>query len=461
MHNRLPELKDEWQELKQVHSKVLQRVVTQLYDNLKSLSEQKKNGYKVGKLRYKGKGWFKTIEYNQSGFQVKETDTRLDLLQLSKIGKIPIRLHREIRGEVKGIIVKKDSAGDWFAIFQTEHDEPNISVTDSDSEKSVVGIDLGITHFAVDSDGNRIEHPKNVEKAEERLQKEQRNLSRKEKGSNNYEKQRKELARVHKRVKNRRTDFLHKLSTAYVNKYDIIAVEDLNVSDMVQGQKNSKNTMDSAWRTFIQMLLYKAESAGTEVILVDPKDTTKECSKCAVKTDKKLWQRKHSCPSCGYETDRDFNAARNILRKGIEESEIVGKGQAEVTPADTGTAADTKNSESFCDVSASTVVETGSPLPPRSIAERWWRVVHSELDPGDAVTDSPPTYLRHYLDADRQEELIEEVLDDYSIPEDLYFDAKKAVFLSKGPSASLETVDRAREEADLEPVSEMLDEGGA
>ena len=85
---------------------------------------------------------------------------------------------------------------------------------------------------------------------------------------------------------------------------------------------------------------------------------------------------------------------------------------------------------------------------------------YSELDPGDAVSDSPPTYLRHYLDAERQEELVEEVLDDYSIPEDLYFDAKRAVFLSKGPSASLETVDRAREEADLKPVSEMLEEGG-
>jgi hypothetical protein len=84
---------------------------------------------------------------------------------------------------------------------------------------------------------------------------------------------------------------------------------------------------------------------------------------------------------------------------------------------------------------------------------------YSELDPGDAVRDSPPTYLRHYLDAERQEELVEEVLDDYSIPEDLYFDAKKAVFLSKGPSASLETVDSAREEADLEPVTEMLEEG--
>lgn len=363
MQKQLPELKKEWTELKQVYSKVLQIVLKQLYDNLKGLSAKKEKGYNVGKLRFKGKGWYKTFTYNQSGFQVEETDTRLDLLKLSKIGKIPIRLHREIEGKVKGVIIKKDNAGDWYAIFQTEQETPESDVAGSDEEKQVVGLDLGITHFAVDSDGNRIEHPKNVEKAEDRLKKERQKLHRKEKGSNNYEKQRKKLAKVHKRVKNRRTDFLHKLSTAYVDKYDVIAVEDLNISDMVQGQKNSKNTVDSAWRTFIQMLLYKAEKAGVEVVLVDPADTTKECSQCGVKSEKELWRREHSCPSCGFKTDRDYNASMNILKKGIQNLENLGKGQAEVTPADTGTSADNKDqNEVFCDVSASTVVETGSPF---------------------------------------------------------------------------------------------------
>ncbi len=127
-------------------------------------------------------------------------------------------------------------------------------------------------------------------------------------------------------------DFLHKLSNAYVNNYDKIVLEDFNISEMIQGEMNSKNTLDSSWRTFIQLLLYKAESANTEVVLVDPKDTSKECSQCGVKTDKKLWQREHKCPSCGYETDRDYNATQNIL----------GKGLAEVTPADTETSAEHK-----------------------------------------------------------------------------------------------------------------------
>lgn len=349
LQKQLPELKQGWGELQQVHSKVLQMVLKQLYDNLKSLSEQKKNGYKVGKLRYKGEGWFKTIEYNQSGFKLEKTDNRLDRLKLSKIGEVPIRLHREIEGNVKGVILKRDSAGDWYAIFQSEQEEPETDTTEPENVEAV-GIDLGIQKFIVDSDGNRVEHPKNLEKAEERLKKEQRNLSRKEKGSNNYEKQRKRVAQLHKRVKNRRMDFLHKLSNAYIRNYDKIVLEDLNISEMVQGEMNSKNTLDSSWRTFIQLLLYKAESANTEVILVDPNNTSKECSQCGVKTDKKLWQREHECPSCGYTTDRDYNAAQNIL----------GKGQAEDTPADTGTATDTKTD--FRDVSASTVVETGSPF---------------------------------------------------------------------------------------------------
>jgi putative transposase len=351
MHTELPELKQEWEEIQQVYSKVLQRVITQLYDNLKSLSEKKKNGYRVGKLRFKGKNWYKTFEYNQSGFKLEETETRLDALKLSKIGEIPIRMHREIEGEVKGVIVKRDSAGDWYAIFQIEK-EKEASPEKSNNPESV-GIDLGIQKFIVDSDGNRIQHPKNVEKAEQRLAKEQRNLARKQKGSKNREKQRKKVVKLYKRVKNRRMDFLHKLSTAYINKYDKIVLEDLNISDMVQGDMSSKNTLDSGWRTFIQLLMYKAEKAGTEVELVDPKNTSKECSECGVLTDKQLWQRKHSCPSCDYETDRDFNAAKNIL----------GKGQAENTPAETGTTTEHKEQDAmFCDVSASSVVETGIPF---------------------------------------------------------------------------------------------------
>lgn len=357
LQNQLPSLKEEWPELSEVHSKVLQMVVKQLYSNLRSLAGKRNNGHKIGRLRYKGEGWWKTIEYNQSGFRIEETDTRLDYLHLSKIGDIPIRLHRPLDGNVKGVIVKQYADGSWYAIFQIENEQEEQVAFEEQDRINAIGIDLGIENFIVDSDATRVAHPKNVEKSEERLKRAQRDLARKDKGSNNWERQRQHVAKLHNRVKNRRIDFLHKLSTAYVENYDVIAVEDLNVSAMMEDDMNSKNTADSAWRTFIQMLLYKAESAGTEIVLVNPANTTKECSQCGVETDKGLWQREHECPSCSYTTDRDYNAAQNILKRGLEQADSLGTGQAEGTPVDTGAAADTNT---YHDVSASTVVEAGS-----------------------------------------------------------------------------------------------------
>jgi len=117
---QLPKLKKEKLELSKVHSKVLQMVLHQLYSNLRTLSRLKKNGKKVGKLRFKGKGWYKTFIYNQSGFQIIKTSKRLNLLYLSKIGGISIRLHREIKGKIKQVVIKKHNSGRWFACISTE-----------------------------------------------------------------------------------------------------------------------------------------------------------------------------------------------------------------------------------------------------------------------------------------------------------------------------------------------------
>jgi putative transposase len=160
------------------------------------------------------------------------------------------------------------------------------------------------------------------------------------------------VARCHDRIKRKRRDFLHKLARYYVSNYDVVAVEDLNVRGMMQQNRNSRNTAHSAWRTFIEILRYKAESAGTHLVEVNPCGTTKECSNCGVETDKPLWVREHSCPSCGYEDDRDANAAKNILQRAFSE---LGMGQAESTPPETATATDTRV------VSASRVIERGSP----------------------------------------------------------------------------------------------------
>ena len=165
---KLPKLKVEKPELNKVYSKVLQMVLYQLYSNLKALSQLKKNGKKVGKLRYKGK-WFKTFVYNQSGFKIIKTGKRLDKLHLSKIGNIPIRIHREIEGKIKQVIIKRYRSGKWFALICVEKEKKKLPKTGK-----AIGIDVGIRLFLTDSEGRQIENPMFYEKTLKRIKIEQR-----------------------------------------------------------------------------------------------------------------------------------------------------------------------------------------------------------------------------------------------------------------------------------------------
>ena len=269
----LPKLKKEKPELEKVYSKVLQMVLYQLYSNLKALSKLKKNGKKVGKLRYKGK-WFKTFVYNQSGFKIIKTGKRLDKLHLSKIGGMPIRIHRPIDGKMKQIIIKKHNSGKWFACICVERKVK----TFRRKPKKVIGIDVGIKHFLTDSKGRQIENPKLYMKTLERIKIEQKRLSRKKKGSKNYEKQRKKLAKKYEKLVNQRDDFLHKLSRFYVDNYDVICVENLNIRNMVKNHSLAQKILDASWGKFLQMLEYKAENAGVRVVKVNPRGTSKGLS---------------------------------------------------------------------------------------------------------------------------------------------------------------------------------------
>jgi len=268
----LPKLKKGKPELNKVYSKVLQMVLHQLYSNLKALAKLKKNGKKVGKLRYKGK-WFKTFVYNQSGFKIIRTGKRLDKLHLSKIGDIPIRIHREIEGKIKQVIIKRYKSGKWFALICVEKGNEQKSKTGK-----VIGIDVGIRFFLTDSEGRQIENPKFYEKTLERIRIEQRRLSKKRQGSKNWEKQRKKLARKYEKLVNQRDDFLHKLSRFYVNNYDVICVENLNIKNMVQNGNLAQKILDASWGKFLHYLAYKAENAGKRVVKVDPRGTSKGLS---------------------------------------------------------------------------------------------------------------------------------------------------------------------------------------
>ena len=156
LKRQLPLLKEKHPELKGVYSQVLQNEVYRLFWNLKSLSQLKRNGKKVGRLRFKGKGWFKTFTYPQSGFRIVETGKRLDALHLSKIGNIPIRMHRKIDSRIKTLTVKRHASGKCFACISVESKDK----AESKPMRKVIGLDVGIKHFLTDSGGRQIENPK-------------------------------------------------------------------------------------------------------------------------------------------------------------------------------------------------------------------------------------------------------------------------------------------------------------
>jgi len=220
-----------------------------------------------------------------------------------------------------------------------------------------VGIDVGILKYTHDTDGVAVEMP-DLSAERERLEREQRKLSRKQHGSNNWNKQRLKVAKSHQQLKRKRHDFLHKLSNYYATEYDLVAVEDLDVKGILESPSNSLNTASAAWDTFTSLLAYKCDREGTHFVEVEPKDTTKECASCGVKTDKPPWVREHSCPACGFKMDRDANAAINILSRGFKQ---LGVGDAEdTTPVETALPLFTSSGSSG-GVDGKCVIEAGSP----------------------------------------------------------------------------------------------------
>jgi putative transposase len=307
LRSELPDLKEWWDDLSDVYSKVLQTVVERLFDNLKGLSKLKDNGYGVGQLKWKPPREFRSFTYSQSGFKLDKKGGQT-VLSLSKLADIPIRLHRAIPddADLKQVTVKKEPTGEWFATFGVEMDRK--PPEKPENPERFVGIDMGILKYAHDTDGTAV-GSLDLSDERERLEREQRKLSRKEHGSNNYKKQRRQVAECHADLRRKRRDFLHKLSAYYAREYDLVAVEDLNVKGMMESPSNSRNTASAAWRTFLSLLEYKCEREGTHFVAVNPRGTTKECAACSVSTDKPLWVREHACPACGFEADRDANAA--------------------------------------------------------------------------------------------------------------------------------------------------------
>jgi len=299
--------------LKEVYSKVLQMVNYTLWSNISALTQSKNNGRKIGKLRFKGAHRYRTLNYNQSGFKI---DLEHSTITFSKIGTIRFNMHRPYTGRVKGVLITR-SGDHWYVIIQAEQEIP-----EPKANGRSVGIDVGLNSFAVDTNGRVIENPRFYEHSLDRIRKLQQSVARKKRFSNNRKKAKNKLEKAYEHVNNQRKDFLHKLSRQYVDNYNVICVEDLNIKGLKENGNHTRlhrSIHDASWGRFFSYLSYKAESAGTRLIKVNPKNTSQMCSNCRSIVKKNLSDRVHECPYCGFVANRDYNAAANIHRVGMEQ----------------------------------------------------------------------------------------------------------------------------------------------
>jgi putative transposase len=212
------------------------------------------------------------------------------------------------------VIVSRDTDGRWYVTFCVDTAEPE----PEPDTGNAVGVDLGLKDFAVTSDGERIGNPRLLERKARNLARYQRQMARKQKGSNNRAKAKQKVARAHRTVAGARQDFLHRTSTSLVRRYDVIAVEDLAVKNMVRNKRLARGISDASWGEFRSMLEYKAQRAGRTVAVVDRWfPSSKTCSACGhLLATLSLSTRHWTCPRCGTRHDRDINAAKNILAAG-------------------------------------------------------------------------------------------------------------------------------------------------
>ena len=286
----------------------LQRATLKRLDEAyKGFFRRVKSGTKAGFPRFRGKGWWDSFGFREfRGIRLEAGRLRFKGMP----GALRIHVHRPLPGEARicSCTFRRDTKG-WRVGFAVELQTPSIR-----HGQRMVGLDLGISTFATLSDGGFVPTLNAARRAERRTRIAQRSLARKCRGSGNRRKARTELARWHARTARRRSDFLHQASARLIRDYDVIAVEALNVRGLARTPL-ARSVYDASWAKFLAMLHYKAERAGVQLIRVDPRNTSQDCSGCGMRVRKALNERRHDCPHCGLSIDRDLNAARNILHR--------------------------------------------------------------------------------------------------------------------------------------------------
>ena len=312
----------------QLFSQTAQSVVKQVDLAYQAFFRRVKAGEKAGYPRFKSRNRFNSFEFKQFGVGAKLDGRRL---KLYGIGRVPVRWHRPIEGDVKTVRIVH-SAGKWYACFTCEVPEG----APLPKTGRVIGLDMGISALITTSDGEKVDNPKFYRTAQAELRRRQRKLARAKRGSQNRRKALRRVQRQHEHVANQRKDYLNKLVYGLVQHYDGIALEDLRVRNMVRNHHLSKSILDSGWGYFRERLTHKAAYAGRQVAFVNPAYTSKTCSGCgAIFEHLTLSDRWVEC-DCGLSLDRDHNAAKNVLSRAGWDASVRHKTAPLPTPNGTG-----------------------------------------------------------------------------------------------------------------------------
>lgn len=268
---------------------------------------------------------FKSKNGKQSSYHYQSVYVFDDSIKIPKLGKIKAKIHREIVGSVRSITISLSPTGKFYASILADDGVPEPE--NKQVINKAVGIDLGLSHYLIESNGRKTENPRFLKNAERNLKRKQRQLSRKKKGSANRAKARLLVAKCHEKLTNKRNDFQHKLSKTIADENQAVIVETLKSANMMKNKKLAKHIGDAAWYGFVSKLEYKLKVVGKHFIKVDQWfASSKTCSSCGYKAEEMpLSVRKWDCPSCGAkDIDRDINAAINIKKKGIFEIKAAG-----------------------------------------------------------------------------------------------------------------------------------------
>ncbi|OGG46110.1 MAG: hypothetical protein A3F84_26835 [Candidatus Handelsmanbacteria bacterium RIFCSPLOWO2_12_FULL_64_10] len=288
----------------------VQQMLRRLDKSFAAFFRRLKGGEKPGFPRFKGRNRFHSLEYRHGDGCKLRTGEGRPMFYVQNVGEIKVKLHRAVPDEatIKHVILKR-SLDKWYVCLSLDMPDPEPVI----HEGPAVGVDMGLSSLLTFSDGTTVENPRWFRGNLKKLRVCQRRASRRKKGSHGRRKASRQAARLHGRIANQRADFWHKTTRKVVNKYSLVAIEDLTLGFMTKNPHLALSTSDAGLGMFRQLLCLKAENAGCKVVFVNPKNTSQICSGCGKIVPKDLRVRIHACPSCGLVEHRDVNAARNIL----------------------------------------------------------------------------------------------------------------------------------------------------